>query len=419
MTLIPIRVLAPDLENPAFDEDSKVYLNFIRSSLRTTFYYLFEKFNVTEIDMNCTIMELGLHRGSKILSALAENRADTSFYTFVPRYLPENVTISGELVNDYECNLITFPKLRQQTEDSTSWSFLNLLFKGPQTILFYIIVFIINLIWWSRESLSFTRIHWEIMKIAYRQRFKRPKYFPLRASIMSFSLGMTIYQAIVVALIDTEKISIARFPEVRTFKNVYDQGLHPLIESVSGCGSTIDNQPIFMQGYLVRNNLLAGKESYSMINNILVSKLLNSSDSDRVVVLRSSITWKNFKQGTCTIYPNLFDNNPPYISPALENQLHPLLMSKNFTSYGQERLKIYVSTLKEQGLKGKKGIFSNSHMKPSDQKCLHARPQHKRKKLSAMGFNFYQPLLIMLMIASAMSTLIFMFENLFPNSQCF
>lgn len=114
--MIPIRVLHPSLDFSITDDVSKAYVAFFFENARENFYYLYNKFNLTRVEMNISPIDARQSNGEEVLRLINDNIAD-SFLRFVPSCLPKNVSASGTLVNYYRCNLITFLELHMQTED--------------------------------------------------------------------------------------------------------------------------------------------------------------------------------------------------------------------------------------------------------------------------------------------------------------
>lgn len=411
--MLPLRVLVPNLDRLEIDISTKLYMKFIRGAFRSTFYHLYEKFNVTEKAMNVTAIDLGHSDGREIIPELERGVADTSSYSPMPSLLPSNVTAAGMVVNYLQCKLITFPKLHRQDEDSTAWDFLSLSFTGVQSVIFLSFVFLINTMWYWKEDKCYYRIFWEVLKVGYRQIFSRPKTFPIRLAIISLSLGCTIYQAIVMTFMNTDKISLVHFAKVKTLKDIHDQSLLLMMEPVSGCSQLINAQPNYLQSYLNRNEFLRDKKSVTSSDEILLTCLSTGNYLDKIAALRASISWRNFLYKACSIQPWTIIKSPPYLPRgSIDTRLYPLIMSKDFSLRGQNLLKKYSATLREQGLQYKKGIFASTLASVADPICMHSKPIAEHKRYSSVGFIFIQPLLIILMMVSALATIVFLSENI-------
>lgn len=157
--VIPIRVLLPNLKDLATEGSSEANLDIIFEAARDTFYYFFDKFNVTLLMMNATVSDLGQSKGKEILIALDKDLADSAAYDFTPTFLPQNVTVSGTLTTYSTCFFITFPKMVYKLEQSTALDFLRLLFGFSYQIFFILLMLLINFLWYIREGGSFLGIH--------------------------------------------------------------------------------------------------------------------------------------------------------------------------------------------------------------------------------------------------------------------
>lgn len=412
--MLPIRALIPNLESLATDASSKAYLEFIRGAVRATFYYIYEKFNVSEVEMSVTARHLGLSRGHEVLVDLGRGVADTSLYSMVPSLLHPNVTAAGILADYIQCKLITFPELRLQTEESTAWNFLLLTFFGGPAAILFSFSLLIHILWYWKEDKNFFPIAWEILKVSYRQIFSRPKTSPIRIAIISLSVGFTIYQAIIVALINTDKISIASFTQIKTLNDAYDHNFLPILAKYASCSQLISSQPSHIQSFLGQDTsqMLKRKESLTSIDEIVLSSLSTGSYLDKIVALRSSITWRNFLYKACSTQPESLIKHPPYLSPSIDIKEHPLIMSKSFSLKGQNSLKKYAATLREQGLQHKKGIFAETLATAADPTCMNSKLELEHQKHSPLEFAFVKPLLSLLLITAAMATILFSMENI-------
>ncbi|XP_074599020.1 uncharacterized protein LOC141853539 [Brevipalpus obovatus] len=409
--LIPIRVLLPNLKGIATDASSEANMDLIYEAARATYYYFFDNFNVTMLIMNDTVSDLSQSRGKEILISLDNNLADSAFFEFTPTFLPHNVTISGSVTSYRSCSLITFPKMAHKLETQTALHFLQLLFGFSHQIILILFILLINVLWCVREDKSFLTIHWQIAKIASRQPFIAPKTFPIRIAIVFLSIGFTIFQAIVLAHIDTDKISKAYFKKVESFKDVYEQNLLPGFQLMSDCSPSIREQSREIKSHFVEKNLLKGKESLSATSEMILSDTFVRKNLDQIAIVQSSLQWLDTLQKICTLGPWELIRNPPYISKPFEIFLNPLTMSKHFSKKGQDHLKLSVATLYEQGLKDQRGIF----LKTSDTNpfCMRSHLEPEYKVHSVIELKYYHSLLIVWMIVLSLATLVFMLENFF------
>lgn len=409
--MIPIRALHPNLDHLATDDSSKAFVASVRENVKDTFYYLYNKFNLTEVQMNCSSIDIRQSNGKEVLKLINDDIADTSYFKFVPSYLPKNVSASGILVDHYQCNLITFPETHTRTENPTVKDFLEISFTGYHVLVFSLFLIFNNILWYWREDISLYRVHWEILRLQNRQRFIPPKTYAVRLSIASFVIGLTIIQAIIVAFIDTNRISVINFVKVQTIQDIYDHKLLPLIGSLSSCTKSIHSQPLHIHQYLNRKNLIKENETYSTVEDMLSLSLITNKNLNQIVTLQSSTSWTNFLYKTCTVHPKSLMDNPAYISRIpIEIQLQPILMRKGFTWYGRKRLKMNAATLTEQGLLGKSKAIKKL-ARAANPICMHSRLQKKRKKYTVIEYTYFQPLLMLLMIVSAIATVVFLIEN--------
>lgn len=361
------------------------------------------------MNLELSLSEIAQTEASIPIQRIQEGKADVYLLVFGPSSVPINIT-TGPVAGHQSCFIYTFPLLRPWIDDTSALEFV-LSEAGFLLIATMIMILMIAKTFSESEAGSFTDNVWNFLGSFFGQ-IDIATSFTILQIIWSIGLvAVFLVKSITTAMINTERVSVAKFDRVETMNDIYNRRMIVTIEDYSGCLPIIKIQKPILRKYFENNRLPKKNAGNKAIDQVFKDHFVNHPIRRMAFVL-PFLRWRFIQRQNCILRPDLLHSNPVYTSrQPIETRLHIVLTNTKF----KYRRKLFrqASTATENGLWAKRGFYSTKWAgEPEDQDCLKSKPNNRRDGLKPLNSDFFHHLLLLWLVVSIFSILIFVLESI-------